>query len=224
MHHYALYYLRIMRLLLRIMRKKRPVDALFPKTRRDILAATYGQADRWWYLSELAEHLRTRPSSLQRELRTLATSGLLRRRQDGRRTYFQAESESPIYAELRGIVAKTMGIASALQDVMRKFGDRVACAFLYGSVAHREEHALSDADIVVIGSVGLSDLSPALRTLEKKFGREFNATCYSPAEFRRKAKEGNHFVLSVLSGEKVFLKGDKSELESLAGRPLGAGA
>jgi len=206
------------------MRKKRPVDALFPKTRRDILATTYGQPDRWWYLSELAEHLRTSPSSLQRELRSLAASGLLRRRQDGRRTYFQAESDSPIYPELRGIVTKTMGVASALQEVMRKFGDRVACAFLHGSVARRDEHALSDADIVVIGSVGLSDLSPALRALEKKFEREFNATCYSPAEFRRKAREGNHFVLSVLSGEKVFLKGDEDELESLAGRPLGAGA
>ena len=206
------------------MRRKRPVDALFPKTRRDILAATYGQPDRWWYLSELAGHLRTSPSSLQRELRSLAASGLLRRRQDGRRTYFQAESDSPIYAELRGIVTKTMGIVPALQDVMRKFGDRVACAFLQGSVARREDHALSDADVVVIGSTGLSDLSPALRALEKKFGREFNATCYSPAEFRRKAKEGNHFVLSVLAGEKVFLKGDKDELETLAGRPLGAGA
>ena len=206
------------------MRKKRPVDALFPKTRRDLLAATYGQPDRWWYLSELAAHLRTSPSSLQRELRSLAASGLLRQRQDGRRTYFQAESDSPIYAELRGIVTKTMGIASALREVMRKFGDRVACAFLHGSVARREEHALSDGDVVVIGSIGLSDLSPALRALEKKFRREFNATCYSPAEFRRKAKEGNHFVQSMLAGEKVFLKGDEDELESLAGRPLGAGA
>ena len=138
--------------------------------------------------------------------------------------YFQAESESPIYAELRGIVTKTMGIASALQDVMRKFGDRIACALLHGSVARKEDRALSDADVVVIGSIGLSDLSPALRALEKKFGREFNATCYSPTEFRRKAKEGNHFVMSVLAGEKVFLKGDEDELESLAGRPLGAGA
>ena len=152
------------------MRNKRPVDALFPKTRRDILAATYGQPDRWWYLSELAAHLRTSPSSLQRELRSLAASGLLRRRQDGRRrrTYFQAESESPIYAELRGIVTKTLGIAPALQDVMRKFGDRVACAFLHGSVARREDHALSDAEVVVVGSIGLSDLSPTLRPLEKK--------------------------------------------------------
>lgn len=216
--------LRILRLLLRIMRNRRPVDALFPKTRRDILAATYGQPDRWWYLSELAEYLRTRPSSLQRELRSLAASGILRQRQDGRRAYFQAESDSPIYPELRGIVTKTMGIASALRGVVGKFGGRVACAFLYGSVARREEHALSDADIVIIGSVGLSDLSPALRTLEKKFGREFNATCYSPAEFRKKVKEGNHFVLNVLAGEKVFLKGDEGELESLAGRPLGAGA
>jgi len=175
-------------------------------------------------LSELAEHLHTRPSSLQRELWSLAASGILRQRQDGRRAYFQAESSSPIYDELRGIVMKTMGTTSALRDVIRKSGDRVACAFLYGSVASKEEHALSDADVMIIGSVGLSDLSPALRALEKKFGREFNATCYAPAEFRKKAKDGSHFVLNVLAGEKIFLKGDEDELESLADRPLGASA
>ncbi len=206
------------------MRKKRLVDALFPKTRRGILAAIYGQPDRWWYLSELAEHLHTRPSSLQRELGSLAASGILRQRQDGRRTYFQAESDSPVYPELRGIVVKTMGMASALHDGMGKFGDRIACAFLYGSIARREDHALSDADIMFIGSIGLSDLSPALRRLEKKFGREFNATCYAPGEFRKKVKEENHFILNVLAGEKIFLKGDAHELESLAGRPFGAGA
>ncbi len=206
------------------MRKQRPIDALLPGTRRGILAATYGQPDRWWYLSELAGHLHTRPSSLQRELQSLAASGILRQRQDGRRIYFQAESASPIYAELRGIVIKTMGVASALQDVMRKFGSRIACAFLYGSIARQDEHTLSDADIMIIGAVGLSDLSPTLRKLEKKFGREFNATCYAATEFRKKVKDGNHFILNVLAGEKVFVKGDESELESLTGRTLGASA
>src|SRR2546430_394188 len=111
------------------MRKKRYIDALLPKTRRDILAATYGQPERWWYLSELAQQLNTTPSSLQRELRSLVSSGILRQRRDGRRTYFQAETESPIFTELRGIIIKTLGVAEALKDVLAKYSDRVACAF-----------------------------------------------------------------------------------------------
>lgn len=206
------------------MRKKRPIDALFPKTRRDILAATYSQPQRWWYLSELAQQLNTTPSSLQRELQSLVSSGILRQRRDGRRTYFQAETESPIFAELRGIITKTLGVAEALRDALLKFGDRISCAFLYGSVARRQEHTLSDVDLMVIGSVGLSELSPHLQAFEKKFKREINATCYSPEEFRKKAEAENHFVMSVLGGEKTFLKGDEDELGSLAGKPDRAAA
>jgi predicted nucleotidyltransferase len=200
------------------MRKKRLIDTLFPKGRRDILAATYGQPERWWYLSELAQQFNTTPSSLQRELQSMVSSGILRQRRDGRRTYFQAESASPIFSELRGIIVKTLGVEGALKEALAKFGDRIACAFLYGSVARRQEHALSDVDLMIIGSVGLSELSPSLRMLEKKFGREINVKCYSPGEFREKVKAENHFVASVLKGEKTFLKGDKDELESLAGK------
>lgn len=206
------------------MRKNRPIDALFPKTRREILAATFGQPERWWYLSELAEHLETTPSSLQRELKYLASSGTLRKRRDGKRTYFQAESELPIFDELHSIFTKTLGLTDALKNTLAKFGDQIHCAFIYGSVARREEHALSDVDVMVIGSVGLSDLSSPLRSLEKRFKREFNVKCYSLEEFRKKVKEHNHFVLNVLEKEKLFLQGDEDELESIAGEPDRAAA
>jgi predicted nucleotidyltransferase len=206
------------------MRNKRPIDTLFPKTRRELLAAIFGHPERWWYLSELAEYLNTTPSSLQRELKSLVSSGILRQRRDGKRTYFQAEKQLPIFEELRGIFTKTLGVADALKNLLTKFGDRILCAFIYGSVARRDEHALSDIDLMVIGSVGLSDLSSPLRTLEKKFRREFNVKCYSPEEFRKKVEDNNHFVLNVLKKEKVFLRGDKDELESIAGEPDSAAA
>lgn len=206
------------------MRKQNPIDALFSKTRQGILAATYGQPERWWYLSELAAQLNTAPSSLQRELKSLVSSGILRQRRDGKRLYFQAESESPIFPELCSIVAKTFGITETLKITLAKFKDRIRCAFLYGSVARSQEHTLSDVDVVVIGSVGLSDLSAPLRALERKFKREFNVVCYSPEEFRQKVEAENHFVVSVLEGEKVFLKGDADELEIITDKPNRAAA
>lgn len=213
-----------MREYVRYMRKKRPVDALFPKTRRNILAATYGQPERWWYLSELAQHLNTIPSTLQRELQSLVSTGILRQRRDGKRIYFQAETESPIFDELRSIIEKTLGVADAVKTMLAEFDDRIRCAFVHGSFARPQEHMLSDVDLVVIGSAGLAELSPPLRTLEKKFRREFNLSCYSPEEFRKKVKAQNHFVMSLLEKEKAFLKGNKDELESLADKPDRAAA
>ena len=94
----------------RIMRKTSPaLDSLFPSVRQGVLAATLTRPEKWWYLSELAEFLHTRPSSLQRELRSLEQSGILKQRKDGRRTYFKAETRSPIFRELRSIFEKTDG-------------------------------------------------------------------------------------------------------------------
>ena len=55
-------------------------------------------------------------------------------------------------------------------------------------------------------------------------GREINATCYSLKEIRKKVEDENHFVTSVLKGEKTFLKGDKDELESFADKQDSAAA
>jgi DNA-binding transcriptional ArsR family regulator len=66
-------------------------------------------------MTELARHLEVTPSSLQRELASLVASGFLLRRQDGRLIYFKANTESPVFPELRGLVEKTVGIVPELK-------------------------------------------------------------------------------------------------------------
>jgi DNA-binding transcriptional ArsR family regulator len=102
--------LRNMRNNLRNMRNSATLEALFPKTRQGLLAATLTQPEKWWFLSELAVFLGTAPSSLQRELSALVDTGILEQRREGTRVYFRAEKRSPIYRELRGIIEKTAGI------------------------------------------------------------------------------------------------------------------
>jgi DNA-binding transcriptional ArsR family regulator len=83
------------------------LDALFPAVRQHILGAILAAPARWWYLSELAHHLGTTPSSLQRELPLLVNAGILEERREGTRTNFRAQQASPTYRNLRGIFAKT---------------------------------------------------------------------------------------------------------------------
>src|SRR5579864_9263378 len=123
----------------RIMRTSFALDTLFPRVRRGVLTATLTRPDKWWYLSELANFLHTRPSSLQRELSSLEQSGILQQRKDGRRTYFKAETRSPIFRELRSIFEKTVGLIPTLRLVLRPFESKIVCAFVYGSIARREE-------------------------------------------------------------------------------------
>jgi len=197
------------------MRKPAALAALFPTARGDVLAATLTQPQKWWYLSELAQFLGMSPSSLQRELKALVDGGILETRREGPRAYFKADTRSPVFPELRGLIDKTAGVIPTLRTLLRSFEGRIVCAFMYGS----EEHAQSDIDVLVVGDVGLADLTPTLRKAEARLGREVNVTSYSAAEFRRKTAAKDHFLSEVLRGPKQFVKGDQRDVDELIGKP-----
>jgi len=210
--------LRNMRNNVRNMRSSPMLTALFPQVRQGVLAATLGQPDKWWYLSELADRLGTSPSSLQRELSSLVSSGILVHRREGTRAYFKAETQSPVFRDLQQLFEKTAGLAPTLEQLLKPLGNKIQCAFIYGSVARSREHAMSDVDVMVIGRAGLADLSPALRRAEERLGREVNATSYSPEEFRDKLRSHDHFLAAVLRRRKQFLKGGQSDLDEIVGK------
>jgi predicted nucleotidyltransferase len=201
------------------MRKPATLAALFPTVRGDVLAATLTQPEKWWFLSELAQFLGTSPSSLQRELKALVDGGILETRREGTRAYFKADTRSPVFPELRGLIDKTSGVMPTLRRILAPLDGRIACAFVYGSIARSEEHAASDIDLLVVGNVGLADLTPALRQAEVRLGREVNVTSYSAAEFRKKATAKDHFLSEILRGHKLFVKGDQRDVDDLAGKP-----
>jgi predicted nucleotidyltransferase len=201
------------------MRRPPSLGALFPTIRGELLAALLTQPDRWWYLSELAHFLETAPSSLQRELRSLVAGGILEQRREGGRAYFKAETRSPLFPELRGLLEKTAGVVPALQRMLAAFGPDIDFAFAYGSVARNQERALSDVDLMVVGRTGVAELAPALRQVETRLGREINVTSYSAAEFRKKVAAGDHFLSTVLRGPKNFVKGSQRDLDRVIGKP-----
>lgn len=210
--------LRIMRNNIRNMRTSSVLNALFPQVRQAVLAATLTQPDKWWYLTELADRVGTRPSSLQRELASLVASGILLQRRDGTRVYCKAETSSPVFRELRQLFEKTAGLVPLLEQMLHPLGNQVQCAFVYGSLAREQEQATSDVDLMVIGRAGLVDLSTPLRRAEVRLGREINVTSYSPAEFRKKVHSGDHFLNTVLRGRKKFVKGGPGDLDEIVGQ------
>jgi DNA-binding transcriptional ArsR family regulator len=192
------------------MRTLTSVDVLFPKTRQAILAATFLKPQRWWYMRELARHLRVTPSTLQRELASLVDGGILRRKREGKHVYFQAATDSPIFEELRGLVLKTVGLADVIRGALEPLADCIQWAFIYGSVARAEEHPASDVDLMIVGRVGLADVSSPLRKAEEKISRAVNPAVYTPEEFASKVKSNHYFITTVLRSKKLFVLGDPS--------------
>jgi len=200
------------------MRTSPILDALFPEVRTKILAATVSQSEKKWYLTELATFLHTCPSSLQREVDALGKAGILEQWRDGRRLYFKADTNSPVFADLKSLFEKTAGILPLLGQELERFGNRIRFAFVYGSIARSQEGSGSDVDLLVVGTVGLADVIPVLRVAEQALGRPVNATVFSIEEFRRKARSQDHFLSAVLKDTKQFVKGGEHELEAITGK------
>ena len=194
------------------MRKSSSINALFPRIRLGILAATCMHPGRWWYLSDLAKHLQVRPSSLQRELSSLVSAGVLLRRRDGNRVYFKPDPECPFLEELQGLMLKTMGLVDVLREELTPLSPRIMWAFVYGSIARGEEISSSDVDLMVIGDVGLASLTMPLQRAEKRLQHSVNPTVYTQAEVAKKLAEGHHFLHEVLQHEKLFVLGRANDL------------
>ncbi len=189
-----------------------PLDALLPKTRQGILAATLLQPEKAWYVSELARRMGVPSSSLQRELRDLAEAGILKTHRQGRMSYYQANVDSPLFPDLRGLLLKTVGLIDVLADALKPVASKVVAAFVYGSIASGDEQSDSDVDVMIVGTVPSSDLALTLRRARDLLGRQINPTTYTPAEFYEKRAEKDHFLTGVLSKPKLFVLGNDDEL------------
>lgn len=189
---------------------------LFGAARRGVLALLYGHADEEFYLRQVVRLTGVGVGPVQREVRALAAAGIIRRRVHGRQVYFRANADCSIFAELRSIVTKTVGVGDALRAALRPLKGRIRVAFVYGSVARGTETGRSDIDLMVIGRVSFEDISDAVNPAQERLSREVNVTVYSVREFREKTKAGHHFISEVLKGDKTFLIGNQDELSQVA--------
>jgi len=191
-------------------------SALFGKTRRAVLALLYSHPDRQFGMREIATAAGAGQGSAQRELRRLTKAGILLRQVEGKRVYYQANRDCPVFAELQSLMVKTTGVADVLRTALAGLADRIHVAFIYGSVANGSFRATSDVDVLIVGAVTFAEAVSVLSPTQEKLRREVNPSVYPSEEFRRKLRGGNHFLTAVIREPKVFLIGGEHELAELA--------
>ena len=82
-------------------------DALFSRTQQRVLGLLFGQPDRSFYATELIGLTGSWSGAVQRELARLEQSGMVTVRRLGTQKHYQANPESPLFAELCAIARKT---------------------------------------------------------------------------------------------------------------------
>lgn len=193
--------------------KKSLADALFSKVRQSVLGLLFRSPENSYHLREIARLTHLSAPTVGLELNSLASAGIVVDSRQGNMRMFRANTECPLFSELRGIAVKTFGIADQIAEMLSGI-EGVEIALIFGSVARQEDTASSDIDVLVIGSCGYGDVVRTLYGLSKEIGREINPQVYTREEFAQKASEKNHFVMNLLKSEKIFLKGDQHGLEA----------
>src|SRR3546814_1202032 len=108
-------------------------DALFTATQQRVLSLLFGQPERSFFTKELIDLAGGGSGAVQRELARLQQSGLVVQTVLGNQKHYQANAQAPIFAELRGIVAKMLGPADALRQALAPLAAAVHLALPYGS-------------------------------------------------------------------------------------------
>jgi DNA-binding transcriptional ArsR family regulator len=185
---------------------------LLGQTRSAVLSALLLHPEASLHVRELARLTGTHAGSLHRELRALAELGLLVRQEIGRQVHYRANTESPIFAELTGLLRKTAGVADILRDALLPLADQIRGAFVYGSMASGDTHAHSDVDVMLVGTLGFADAVLALQSTQETLCREVNPTVLSHEEFLQRRNQLGSFVGRVWKEPKLWLIGEPDEL------------
>ena len=198
------------------------MDFLLSKARRAILARTHLSPEREFYLRELVRETGLAPRTVQLELDRLVTAGLLTERRHGNRRYLRAANGHPLFAPLREIVLKTTGLVPVLREALGT--DGVSLALVFGSMATGATGADSDIDLLVVGDVGLRQVSSRLRGSHERLGREINPVVWTVKEFRERIDRKDPFLTRVLANPRLMVVGDERDVAGLGGQPLAAPA
>ena len=185
---------------------------LFKDYRRRALGLLLLHADKRYHVREIARLTGTVAGTLHKELARLADAGLLLKETVGNQVFYGANRDCPIFEELASILRKTSGLTDVLAGALASLSDRIAVAFVYGSMASGKEAAGSDVDLLIIGDVGFSEIAKAVYSAQEVLGREINPKIYSKQEWKRMLKDKDAFITEVLKKPKLFIAGSEHEL------------
>lgn len=186
---------------------------LFPEYRQKVLGLLLLHPETRYHVREIARLTNTVAGSLHRELSNLAKAEVLIREVSGNQVYYQANSAFPIFEELASILRKTSGLVDVLSEALSPLANKIAVAFVFGSVGSGREGRGSDVDVLIIGELSFADAVTALYPAQTNIGREINPKVYKKAEWKKLINNKDVFVQEILNRPKLFIIGTVNDLK-----------
>lgn len=169
--------------------------------RADIMSLLFNSPEEKFYVREIARLVRKNPSGVKKELDKLEKMGLVISEKEGNLKYFKVNKNSSLFPELKGLIAKSLGLPGALKSVLK--ASETKMAFIHGP--YTEDSNLSSIDLFIVSDS--NHLGKNLRDVEKRFGREIHYTVMRESEYKTKKKTGDRRLRKLLHTKKILLLG-----------------
>jgi predicted nucleotidyltransferase len=187
-------------------------DLIASKTRRAVLGTFFMNPNKEYYIRQLAKMHNISAGTLHRELSRLEQAGIINSKRVGNIKLFSVNRQHPVYSDMGNIISKTEGIEKLLKDVVNNVSN-IEIAFIYGSFAKDEEKDDSDIDLFLMGDdIDEDTLVVKVSELERKIFRDVNYTLYTTKSYSEEKRKKNSFILEVIKGKKIMLKGTNDNL------------
>lgn len=186
---------------------------LFSPVQQRLLTLLFGQPERRFQGGELIRLVESGTGATHRQIQQMTSAGLLSVEQVGNQKFYRANTASPIFAELSGLVRKTFGLTTPLGDALAPLASRITAAFVFGSIASGTERPTSDVDLMIVSdSVDYPSALEALQPVEQLLARTINPTVISRADWHRKRADPDSFVSRVTRSPRLWIIGAAGDL------------
>lgn len=107
----------------------------------------------------------------------------------------------------QAMLPRGFGMTAAVANALRRFGDRVEWAAVFGPAAAGEGGPRHDVDLLVVGGVSRDELIAPVARIGRELRRRVRVVLLDPHELRESGARGDLIVTAILSGPRVDVIG-----------------
>ncbi len=185
------------------------IEQLFgSRTRARLLGLFLENADRAFFVREVARRVDAQLNAVRRELKNLLDVGIIIEN-DGsdeekgeKKKFYQANATFPLFEDLRNVMRK-VGILmnKSLVEGLQEKG-KVQLVLLTGRFV---DSPTIPTDVLIVSSCTPEVVTAAIADFERDLGREVNYTALSPEEYRYRKDVGDRFLVTIFQEKHAIL-------------------
>lgn len=152
------------------------------KTRVKLLLKFFSNKHSKSYLRSLAEEFGESTNAVRHELNNLSNAGYLLSNENGRTIEYNANTEHPLYPELKNLVHKYLGLDHIVENIIKKLG-QVQMAFIVSDYAEGKDTGI--IDLVLVGEIDKQILDRLIVKAEGLIKRKIRSLVLTLKEYKK---------------------------------------